>query len=74
MQQTGRLRADRPDLRTMQVMDELKRSVDYIEKTEWMFQRATVDFSSHLPNLQNDELLWLPATSHTPFQFQRNFR
>jgi hypothetical protein len=36
-QQASRLRVDRSDMRTMQIMEDLKRTVDYIEKTDWLF-------------------------------------
>jgi hypothetical protein len=53
----------------MQLLDDLKRSVDFIDKTDWLFQKNTVNFSTHIPfeNYQNEELLFLTPTSHTPF-------
>jgi hypothetical protein len=51
------------------MLEELKRTTEYIDKTDWLFQRNTANFTSYIPfeNLQNDELLSLPPSSHTPF-------
>ena len=30
-------------------MSELKRQLAYIDKTNWLFEKDTVDFTSHIP-------------------------
>lgn len=38
-------------------MNELKRQLGYIEKTNWFFERETVDFGSFIPFEQDQQYL-----------------
>jgi len=43
-------------------MNELKKNLNYIDKTNWFFDRETIDFTEHIPFEveANDRVLYGP--------------
>ena len=50
------------DQEVKQKMQELKKQLTYIEKTNWFFERDTVDFTACIPFEQESTSLLKPIT------------
>jgi len=45
-----------------QIMGELKKSLNYIDKTNWFFEKDTVDFTSYIPFEQEQTSIMRPQS------------
>ena len=35
--------------KTIKQLDDLKKNLDYLDNTDWLFQKSTVNFTRHIP-------------------------